>query len=165
MLILIGTAPTAYALNHAVTKKQSQDFIAGSQPAASTLDKYVNPSAVIADSREDVTEFVRTREFMANTMLALRQLVHDRRGGLVRSSGQYNPCSFFRYRRDHGSQPHWTAMGNGSQSVHGMDTHLAGLDDVGGFFVLGIPKHFLAPFDILKVLPRRLGVLVPGNSY
>ena len=94
MLILIGTAPTDYALNHAVTKKQSQDFIAGSQPAASTLDKYANPSAVIADSREDVTEFVRTREFMANATLALRQLVHDRRGGLVRSSCQYNPCLF-----------------------------------------------------------------------
>jgi inorganic phosphate transporter, PiT family len=28
MLILIGTVPTAYALNHAVTYKDSQDFIA-----------------------------------------------------------------------------------------------------------------------------------------
>jgi PiT family inorganic phosphate transporter len=28
MLILIGTVPTAYALNHAVTFQQSQDFIA-----------------------------------------------------------------------------------------------------------------------------------------
>ena len=28
MLILIGTVPTAYALNHAVTATQSQDFIA-----------------------------------------------------------------------------------------------------------------------------------------
>ena len=28
MLILIGTVPTAYALNHAVTKQQSEDFIA-----------------------------------------------------------------------------------------------------------------------------------------
>ncbi len=36
MLILIGTVPTAYALNHAVTKKQSQDFIAVSQQAAAT---------------------------------------------------------------------------------------------------------------------------------
>jgi len=33
MLILIGTVPTAYALNHAVTKRQSQDFIAVSQQA------------------------------------------------------------------------------------------------------------------------------------
>ena len=33
MLILIGTVPTAYALNHAVTAKQSQDFIAVSRQA------------------------------------------------------------------------------------------------------------------------------------
>jgi inorganic phosphate transporter, PiT family len=77
MLILIGTVPTAYALNHAVTKKQSQDFIAVSQQAANTLDKYVSPSAVISDAREDVTAYVRTKEFTANTMLALRQLVSD----------------------------------------------------------------------------------------
>ena len=77
MLILIGTVPTAYALNHAVTKKQSQDFIAVSQQAASTLDKYVSPNAVIADAREEVTTFIRTKEFTPNTMLALRQLVSD----------------------------------------------------------------------------------------
>jgi inorganic phosphate transporter, PiT family len=77
MLILIGTVPTAYALNHAVTKKQSQDFVAVSTQTATTLDKYVSPNAVIADSREEVTTFVRTREFTPNTMLALRQLVND----------------------------------------------------------------------------------------
>jgi len=77
MLILIGTVPTAYALNHAVTKRQSQDFIAVSQQAASTLDKYVSRNAVIADEREDVTAFIRTREFTPNTMLALRQMVTD----------------------------------------------------------------------------------------
>jgi inorganic phosphate transporter, PiT family len=77
MLILIGTVPTAYALNHAVTKQQSQDFIAVSEQAANTLTKYVSPSAVISDAREDVTAFVRTKEFTPNTMLALRQLVSD----------------------------------------------------------------------------------------
>src|ERR1700683_2770546 len=34
MLILVGTVPTAYALNHAVTAKQSEDFIAVSQQTA-----------------------------------------------------------------------------------------------------------------------------------
>src|SRR5579862_2920433 len=77
MLILIGTVPTAYALNHAVTKKQSEDFIAVSQQAANTLDKYVSPNAVISDAREEVTAYVRTKEFTANTMLALRQLISD----------------------------------------------------------------------------------------
>jgi PiT family inorganic phosphate transporter len=77
MLILIGTVPTAYALNHAVTTKQSQDFIAVSQQAAGILDKYVSPSAVVSDDREEVTAYIRTKEFTPNTMLALRQMVGD----------------------------------------------------------------------------------------
>ena len=77
MLILIGTVPTAYALNHAITKKQSQDFIAVSEQASDALNKYVSPNAVIGDDRDEVTAYIRTREFTPNTMLALRQLVTD----------------------------------------------------------------------------------------
>jgi inorganic phosphate transporter, PiT family len=77
MLILIGTVPTAYALNHAVTFKDSQDFIAISEQAAATLDHYVDPNAVIGDARDDVTDYVRTKQFNANTMLAMRTLVND----------------------------------------------------------------------------------------
>jgi inorganic phosphate transporter, PiT family len=77
MLILIGTVPTAYALNRAVTKQQSQDFVAVSEQAGNALNKYVSPSAVINDAREEVTTYVRTKEFTLNTMLALRQLVSD----------------------------------------------------------------------------------------
>jgi PiT family inorganic phosphate transporter len=77
MLILIGTVPTAYALNHAVTFRQSQDFIAVSEQASNALDHYVSPNAVIGDAREDVTDFIRTRQFNANTMLALRTLIND----------------------------------------------------------------------------------------
>jgi PiT family inorganic phosphate transporter len=77
MLILIGTVPTAYALNHAVTYQQSQDFIAVSQQAADVLDHYVQPDAVIGDARDDVTNYIRTKQFNANTMLALRTLVND----------------------------------------------------------------------------------------
>jgi inorganic phosphate transporter, PiT family len=77
MLILIGTVPTAYALNHAVTFQQSQDFIAVSQQAANVLDHHVSPNAVIADAREDITDYIRTRQFNANTMLAMRTLVND----------------------------------------------------------------------------------------
>jgi PiT family inorganic phosphate transporter len=77
MLILIGTVPTAYALNHALTAQDSIDFIAVSQQAGNVLDKYVNASGVISDPREEVKEYVRTREFTPNTMLALRNLVND----------------------------------------------------------------------------------------
>src|SRR5271154_693673 len=76
MLILIGTVPTTYALNHAVTAQQSQDFIAVSAQTADTLNKYVQSSAAIGDPREDVTEYIRTKEFKPNTMLALRELVN-----------------------------------------------------------------------------------------
>jgi PiT family inorganic phosphate transporter len=72
MLILVGTVPTAYALNHAITRKQSDDFIAVSQEAANILSKYVSPSAVVGDDREEVTDYIRTKEFTPNTMLALR---------------------------------------------------------------------------------------------
>jgi inorganic phosphate transporter, PiT family len=37
----------------------------------------VVPAAVVGDPRDDVTEYVRTKEFKPNTMLALRTLVND----------------------------------------------------------------------------------------
>jgi inorganic phosphate transporter, PiT family len=77
MLILIGTVPTTYALNHAVTPRQSQDFIAVSHQAAETVGKYVEASAVVGDPRDDVTDYIRTKEFKPNTMLALRVLIND----------------------------------------------------------------------------------------
>jgi inorganic phosphate transporter, PiT family len=77
MLILIGTVPTAYALNHALTAQDSVDFIAVSQQAANVLDKYVNSNAVIGDPREDVKEYVRTKVFTPDTMLALRNTIND----------------------------------------------------------------------------------------
>jgi PiT family inorganic phosphate transporter len=77
MLILIGTVPTAYALNHAVTFKDSQDFIAISRQAAEALDHYVEPNAVIGDARDDLTDYIRSKQFNANTMLAMRTLVND----------------------------------------------------------------------------------------
>jgi PiT family inorganic phosphate transporter len=76
MLILIGTVPTTYALNHAVTVKESQDFIAVSAQTAETLGKYVAASTAIGDPRDEVTEYVRTKEFKPSTMLALRELVN-----------------------------------------------------------------------------------------
>jgi inorganic phosphate transporter, PiT family len=76
MLILIGTVPTAYAVNHAVTASQTQDFVAVSTQTADTLSHYVSPSAVVGDSREEVTDYIRTKDFTPNTMLALRELVN-----------------------------------------------------------------------------------------
>jgi len=75
MLILIGTVPTAYALNHAVTAKQTEDFVAVSKQTAESLGRYVSPDAVVADPRDEVTDYIRSKNFTPNTMLALRELV------------------------------------------------------------------------------------------
>src|SRR5438445_13412799 len=49
MLILIGTVPTAYALNHAVGYSQVQDFVAVSEQAAKVMTAHVDSNAVIDD--------------------------------------------------------------------------------------------------------------------
>jgi inorganic phosphate transporter, PiT family len=77
MLILIGTVPTAYALNHAVTTQQSDDFVAVSRDAANAIGHYVSPDAVVGDPREDISNYVRTKEFTPNTVLALRTMIND----------------------------------------------------------------------------------------
>jgi PiT family inorganic phosphate transporter len=76
MLILIGTVPTAYAVNHAVNMQQTQDFVAVSTQTANMLDHYVSPNAVIGDARDDLTDYIRTKQFTPNTMLALRETVN-----------------------------------------------------------------------------------------
>jgi PiT family inorganic phosphate transporter len=77
MLILVGTVPTAYALNHAVTPAQTADFLATSQQTVQVVSKYVKPSAIVGDSRADLTRYISTKEFNDNTMLALRQYIND----------------------------------------------------------------------------------------
>jgi PiT family inorganic phosphate transporter len=78
MLILIGTVPTAYALNHAVSPMQMQDFIAASERAGRILDRHVDPKAILRqDARGTVTSYVRTRQLQPDTILALRELVEE----------------------------------------------------------------------------------------
>jgi PiT family inorganic phosphate transporter len=78
MLILIGTVPTAYALNHAVTANQVQDFIAASEQAGHILDQHVNKNGILGeDARAEVTDYIRTKEIQPDTVLALRELVED----------------------------------------------------------------------------------------
>jgi PiT family inorganic phosphate transporter len=76
MLILIGTVPTAYALNHAVSPAQVQSYIVSSESAGQILGKHVEPAAVLTtDARRTVTDYIRTRQLQPNTILALRKLV------------------------------------------------------------------------------------------
>ena len=75
MLILIGTVPTAYALNHTVSAKESQDFIAVSAAASDTLGHYAGGVTVPGDGRDEVTAYVRTREITPTTVAGLQKLV------------------------------------------------------------------------------------------
>jgi len=78
MLILIGTVPTAYALNHAVSARDTQDFIAVSDQAGRVLDSHVDKTGILgADARSEVTDYIRTKQLQPDTLLALRELVED----------------------------------------------------------------------------------------
>ena len=78
MLILIGTVPTAYALNHAVTRNDVAQFIAASDSAGKILDAHVDKSGILgADARATVTDYIRTKQLQPDTILALRELVED----------------------------------------------------------------------------------------
>jgi len=81
MLILIGTVPTAYALNHAVTGNQIQDFIAASEQAAHVLNRHIDKAGYLGqDPRGDVTAYIRTKQVQPATVLALHELVQDLTG-------------------------------------------------------------------------------------
>ena len=56
MLILVGTVPTAYALNHAVTADQVQNFAAVSTAVAGSLDNYKSPTATIGSPDDGAAE-------------------------------------------------------------------------------------------------------------
>ncbi len=75
MLILIGTVPTAYALNHAVGTAQVQDFVAVSEQAAKVMSAHVDTNAVMDDPRADLTEYLQTKKQTPTTILAERQMI------------------------------------------------------------------------------------------
>jgi PiT family inorganic phosphate transporter len=88
MLILIGTVPTAYALNKAVTPAETQNFVAVAQETSTTLARYTNGIALPAQvqARTDVEDYVRTRQLTPTTLPALQQLT-DEIGRQVGTSG------------------------------------------------------------------------------
>ena len=78
MLIHIGTVPTAYALNHAGTPRDIQEFIAASEQAGHILDRHVDRNGILGeDARAEVTDYIRTKQLQPDTILALRELVED----------------------------------------------------------------------------------------
>jgi len=78
MLILIGTVPTAYALNHAVTLQDVQQFVVASANAGQIFNAHADSKGILGpDARATVTDYIRTKQLQPDTMIALRELVQD----------------------------------------------------------------------------------------
>jgi len=76
MLILIGSFPTAYALNSAMTTNQATAYVALAEKTSVMLNELTpttKPKEVI-DDREVLTTFVRTREMNSNVIPALSEM-------------------------------------------------------------------------------------------
>jgi inorganic phosphate transporter, PiT family len=86
MLILIGTVPTAYALNKAVTPAETQTFLSVSHNASEVLTKYTNNAQPAADARDAVEKYVQTKHVAPDTIASLKSVV-DSIDSQVRPSG------------------------------------------------------------------------------
>ncbi len=77
MLILVGTVPTAYALNHTVTAAQVQTFAAVSTQVAGAVGNYIEPTAVVQDAGPELEKFVAAKKYEPAVMPALQQMIID----------------------------------------------------------------------------------------
>lgn len=84
MLILIGTVPTAYALNRSMHESEIQGFIAMSDRANTMLDHYAGGGSAPADYRAEVTRYVRTHDLAPETVPAVQALTRDIRDQVAR---------------------------------------------------------------------------------
>ena len=74
MLILIGTVPTAYALNRALPASHMQDYLAVSAHTVEVLGKYAPDTVKVDDPRAELTRAVRERAPNETTIAAARSL-------------------------------------------------------------------------------------------
>jgi inorganic phosphate transporter, PiT family len=77
MLILIGTVPTAYALNRALPASQIEAFIKNSQAASKVVDAKAAGYNVLGNPRPAVTHYVAEHQIDEGTYPSLAVLVRD----------------------------------------------------------------------------------------
>jgi inorganic phosphate transporter, PiT family len=77
MLILIGTVPTAYALNRALPDSQLQTFAARSLAASAVIEQKAAGYNVLGNPRPAVTAYVTSHEINEGTFPSLAVLVRD----------------------------------------------------------------------------------------
>jgi PiT family inorganic phosphate transporter len=88
MLILIGTVPTAYALNRSLPASQVAVFAADAARAETALTAMAKGVAAPADSRLAVKTYLQTRLIEPDTLPAIAALAHDI-GARARASGSF----------------------------------------------------------------------------
>jgi PiT family inorganic phosphate transporter len=77
MLILIGTVPTAYALNRTPAPSHVESFSAASTAAAAVIEKQAAGYRVLGDPRPAVTLYVSQRKLNEGTFVSLAALVRE----------------------------------------------------------------------------------------
>jgi inorganic phosphate transporter, PiT family len=77
MLILIGTVPTAYALNRTMPQSQIEQFIANSEAASKIIEGKAAGYNVLGNPRPAVTNYVAQRQINEGTFPSLAVLVRD----------------------------------------------------------------------------------------
>jgi inorganic phosphate transporter, PiT family len=77
MLILIGTVPTAYAINRALPDSQVQQFVTNSTAASNVIKAKAANDDVLGDPRPAVTSYVAEHKVDSGTYASLAVLVGD----------------------------------------------------------------------------------------
>ena len=93
MLILIGVAPTAYALNRALPESQTATFISASDAASKIVAAHGAGYAIIGDPRPAVTDYVHAHKISEGTypsLIVLMKQISDE----VQQSGSLAKAPF-----------------------------------------------------------------------
>jgi PiT family inorganic phosphate transporter len=81
MLILVGTVPTAFALNHHLSPRDVQGFAAISTQASTAVSHYLDPRAnapaptAASDPETELNRFVTTKTYSPTVLSALQQQI------------------------------------------------------------------------------------------
>jgi PiT family inorganic phosphate transporter len=91
MLILVGSVPTAYALNHAMPNSATPAFLAATASAQRVFDAHAAGATVpIEDARAVVTDAVRTRSIQGPQTWAGLSTITGDIGRQIRERGELN---------------------------------------------------------------------------
>jgi inorganic phosphate transporter, PiT family len=91
MLILIGTVPTAYALNRALPSSQIEKFVENSTAASKVIEGKAGGHQILGNPRPAVTNYVAQHQLNEGTYPSLAVLVRD----IARQVTQYGSLAKF----------------------------------------------------------------------